>query len=62
LAYELLATGAEPYLGILLEYPADELAQRTGAPVVWDKETGPIDGRRSAGFALSVRATTPGAC
>jgi predicted dehydrogenase/threonine dehydrogenase-like Zn-dependent dehydrogenase len=38
-AYELLATGAQPYLGILLEYAADQVASVQTRTVVWDRET-----------------------
>jgi predicted dehydrogenase len=38
-AYELLATGKEPYLGILIEYPAVERASLMQDTVVWDSQT-----------------------
>jgi predicted dehydrogenase/threonine dehydrogenase-like Zn-dependent dehydrogenase len=38
-AYELLSTAAQPYLGILLEYPSDQVASVQARTVVWDRET-----------------------
>jgi predicted dehydrogenase/threonine dehydrogenase-like Zn-dependent dehydrogenase len=38
-AYELLAAGAEPYLGILLEYAAEEMRTPHARTVKWDSDT-----------------------
>jgi len=38
-AYDLLATGKEPYLGILIEYPTVEHASLMRNTVVWESQT-----------------------
>src|SRR5205085_1601891 len=51
-AYELLATTAEPYLGILLDYPVAELSSEPTRTVSLQRQSKPLPARDGPGIAF----------